>query len=115
MAGRRSATTPRWAAASSASAADGPVFCGDAIADPLTGLEAARVVAESLGRGGGELIEVSMAGVAAGYAALPTQASVSNLPAPPPPVPPAARPAARLGADNEAVRRMVTERGCPPC
>ena len=96
-------------------AADGPVFCGDAIADPLTGLEAARAVAESLGRGGGELIEVSMAAVAAGYAALPTQASVSNLPAPPPPVPSAARPAARLGADNEAVRRMVTERGCAPC
>ena len=96
-------------------ASDGPVFCGDAIADPLTGLEAALVVAESLGRGGGEVIEVSMAGVAAGYAALPTQASASNLPAPPPPVPPAARPAARLGADNEAVRRIVTERGCPPC
>ncbi|WP_414738966.1 TetR/AcrR family transcriptional regulator [Mycobacterium nebraskense] len=25
------------------------------------------------------------------------------------------RPAAALGADNEAVRRMVTERGCLPC
>jgi crotonobetainyl-CoA:carnitine CoA-transferase CaiB-like acyl-CoA transferase len=96
-------------------AADGPVFCGDAIADPLTGLEAARVVAESLGRGGGELIEVSMAAVAAGYAALPTQASLSDLPAPPPPVPPPGRPAARLGADNEAVRRLVAERGCLPC
>lgn len=96
-------------------AADGPVFCGDAIADPLTGLEAARVVADALDRGGGELIEVSMANVAAGYAALPMQASVSNRPAPPPPVPPPARPAARLGADNEAVRRLVAEKGCPPC
>ncbi|KLO40385.1 acyl-CoA transferase [Mycobacterium nebraskense] len=96
-------------------AADGPVFCGDAIADPLTGLEATRVVAESLGRGGGELIEVSMAAVAAGYAALPTQASVANRPAPPPPPPATGRPAAALGADNEAVRRMVTERGCLPC
>ncbi|WP_083184596.1 CoA transferase [Mycobacterium malmoense] len=96
-------------------AADGPVFCGDAIADPLTGLEAARVVADALDRGGGELIEVSMANVAAGYAALPMQASVSNRPAPPPPVPPPARPAARLGADNEAVRRLVVEKGCPPC
>ncbi|OBH74654.1 acyl-CoA transferase [Mycobacterium scrofulaceum] len=96
-------------------AADGPVFCADAIADPLTGLEATRVVADSLGRGGGELIEVSMAAVAAGYAVLPTQASVSNLPAPPPRVPPAARPAAPLGADNEAVRRMVAERSCGRC
>lgn len=96
-------------------AADGPVFCADAIADPLTGLEATRVVADSLGRGGGELIEVSMAAVAAGYAALPTQASVSSLPAPPPRVPPAARPAAKLGADNETVRRMVAERSCGRC
>ena len=52
--------------------ADDPVFCGDAIADPLTGLEATRAVNQSLGRGGGELIEVSMAAVAATYAALPT-------------------------------------------
>ncbi|OBI17789.1 CoA transferase [Mycobacterium sp. E2497] len=96
-------------------AADGPVFCGDAIADPLTGLEATRLIAGSLGRGGGELIEVSMAAVAAGYAALPTQPSRADRPAPPPPIPPPARPAARLGADNEAVRRMVAQRGCPPC
>ena len=45
-----------------------PVFCGDAIADPLTGLHAALAVAESLSRGGGELIELSMAAVAATYA-----------------------------------------------
>ena len=51
---------------------DGPVFCGDAIADPLTGLEAASAVADSLSRGGGELIQLSMAAVAATYAALPT-------------------------------------------
>ena len=47
-----------------------PEFCGDAIADPLTGLHAALAVAESLRRGGGELIEMSMAAVAAGYALL---------------------------------------------
>lgn len=96
-------------------AADGPVFCGDAIADPLAGLEATRLICESLGRGGGELIEVSMAAVAAGYAELPMRASVANQPAPPPPVPPAARPAARLGADNDTVRRLVAERISPPC
>jgi crotonobetainyl-CoA:carnitine CoA-transferase CaiB-like acyl-CoA transferase len=49
---------------------DAPEFCGDAIADPLTGLHAALAVAESLRRGGGELIEMSMAAVAAGYALL---------------------------------------------
>lgn len=48
-----------------------PEFCGDAIADPLTGLHAALAVAESLRRGGGELIEMSMAAVAACYALLP--------------------------------------------
>ncbi len=89
---------------------DGPVFCGDAIADPLTGLEATLAVVESLGRGGGELIQVSMAEVAATYAALPTGASASAHPAPAPPMPPAATPAAGLGADNDRVRRLVSER-----
>src|SRR3984893_569462 len=32
-------------------AADGPVFCGDAIADPLSGLDAARAVCAALRRG----------------------------------------------------------------
>ena len=49
----------------------GPVFCGDAIADPLSGLEATRAIGESLRRGGGEVIDVAMAQVAARYAALP--------------------------------------------
>ena len=61
-------------------AADGPVFCGDAIADPLTGLEAVRAVGQSLRRGGGEVIDVSMAQVAARYAALP-QSTDSDAPA----------------------------------
>lgn len=93
----------------------GPVFCGDAIADPLAGLEASRAVTESLGRGGGELIDVAMAGVAATYAALPAHASVRTHPAPPPPVPPAGTPSAALGADNDAVRRLVAERRCLSC
>jgi len=93
----------------------GPVFCGDAIADPLTGLEATRAVADSLGRGGGELIHVSMAGVAATYAALPTGASVAGQPAPPPHAPPACGPAPEMGADNDAVRRLVRERHCLSC
>ncbi len=95
--------------------AGGPVFCADAIADPLTGLEAAAAVAESLGRGGGESIDVSMAGVAATYAALPTVASVSEDAAPPPAAPRASVPAAELGADNQAVRHVVSERRCLTC
>jgi crotonobetainyl-CoA:carnitine CoA-transferase CaiB-like acyl-CoA transferase len=96
-------------------AIDGPVFCGDAITDPLTGLDAALAVVESLGRGGGELIHVSMAAVAATYAALPTAASASDFPATPPQAPPASGPAPELGADNDAVRRIVVERGCLSC
>ncbi len=52
----------------------GPVFCGDAIADPLTGIEAAGAVVESLRRGGGEVIDIAMAEVAATYAMLPALA-----------------------------------------
>ena len=89
---------------------EGPVFCADAIADPLAGLEATSAVVESLSRGGGELIEVSMAAVAATYAALPRQPSSAPHPAAPPAAPPPAEPAAGLGADNDTVRRMVCER-----
>jgi hypothetical protein len=93
----------------------GPVFCGDAIADPLTGLEATRAVAQSLHRGGDEVIDVSMAQVAARYAALPrtswTAAITANRPQAPPPSPPASP----LGYDNAAVRHIVSERLCAPC
>jgi hypothetical protein len=41
-----------------------PVFCGDAIADPLSGLFAAAGAFRSLASGGGHLVEVSMAAVA---------------------------------------------------
>jgi hypothetical protein len=94
--------------------ADGPVFCGDAIADPLTGLEATRAVGESLRRGGGEVVEVSMAQVAARYAAL-TQSADSDAPATSPTLPPAVPPASPLGADNAAVELLVSQRLCAPC
>ena len=90
---------------------DGPVFLGDAIADPLSGLEAARAVGESLRRGGGEVIDVSMAQVAARYAAL-MQSPGCDVP---PALPPTAPPASPLGADNAAVALMVAERLCAPC
>ncbi|HEX3966254.1 MAG TPA: CoA transferase [Trebonia sp.] len=46
-----------------------PVFCADAIADPLTGVCGALVVARSLAAGGGELIDLPMREVAGVFAA----------------------------------------------
>jgi CoA-transferase family III len=87
----------------------GPVFCGDAIADPLTGLEATLAVTESLRRGGGELIHVAMAAVAASYAKLPTAEAFSAYPALPPRPPRVGLTAPELGADNAAVRHLISE------
>jgi hypothetical protein len=42
-----------------------PVFCADAIADPLTGVCGALAVSRSLAEGGGHLIDLSMRAVAA--------------------------------------------------
>jgi crotonobetainyl-CoA:carnitine CoA-transferase CaiB-like acyl-CoA transferase len=87
-----------------------PEFCGDAIADPLTGLQAALAVAESLNRGGGELIEMSMAAIAATYAELPRS--------PETPCAATLQPrtaAGRLGADNATVNRLVAERRLAAC
>jgi hypothetical protein len=44
------------------------VFCGDAIADPLSGLHAALSVLAALVAGGGWLVDVAMAGVCADLA-----------------------------------------------
>lgn len=83
-----------------------PEFIGDAIADPLTGLEAAAAVHASLRRGGGELIDIAMAEVAAGYAQCD---SVPTAPADP--VRPAVAAAApALGADNARVERPPAQR-----
>jgi crotonobetainyl-CoA:carnitine CoA-transferase CaiB-like acyl-CoA transferase len=90
----------------------GPVFCGDAIADPLTGLESALAVAHSLTRGGGETIEVSMSAVAATYAKLPIASSQSPMSAVPPRRVP---PAPTLGAHNAAVDALVSQRNSVPC
>lgn len=91
----------------------GPVFCGDAIADPLTGLESALAVAHSLQRGGGETIEVAMAGVAAAYAAFSAGQPVS--PISPPQAPTSFPPAAALGADIAAVESIVAQRNSVSC
>jgi hypothetical protein len=108
-------------------AAGEPVFCADAIADPLTGLAGALAVARSVGAGGGELIDLSMRAVAAAYAAAPDPDHGSHevradgsdtivrcarlgreqmvLP-PARPVP--GSPAADLGADTDAVLSWLT-------
>jgi CoA-transferase family III len=96
-------------------ATDGPVFCGDAIADPLAGLEAVRAVAQSLHRGGDEVIDVSMAQVAARYAALPRTSWTAAITVAAPQAPPPSPPASPLGADNAAVRHIVSEKLCAPC
>jgi hypothetical protein len=87
-----------------------PVFCGDAIADPLTGLHAALASAESLSRGGGELIELSMAAVAATYAADDRAAEKPCAATPAP-----SDPAPELGADNAVVEQLLTERRLASC
>ncbi len=50
---------------------DGPLFCADAIADPLTGLTAADACLEKIRSGGRWLLDVSMASVSAGLAGPP--------------------------------------------
>jgi CoA-transferase family III len=87
---------------------DGPVFVGDAIADPLTGMTAAQAVLDALGRGGGEVIGVALAEVAACYAASPLATPKSAEP-PRIPAPPSTASRA-LGADNQHVRDLIEAR-----
>jgi hypothetical protein len=42
-----------------------PLFCGDAIADPLTGMHAALAALASYRNGGGEILDVALCNVAA--------------------------------------------------
>ncbi|PQD98823.1 CoA transferase [Mycobacterium sp. EPG1] len=87
-----------------------PQFCGDAIADPLTGIHAAAAVLAARNRGGGELLEISMAAVAAEYAHRRQGDDILCA------APPLIRASAReLGADTEDVDRMVGDRSAAPC
>lgn len=88
---------------------DDPVFCADAIADPLAGIEAAAAVVDSLARGGGELITLSLGAVAAGYAALPVCPARAKYPALPPQRPRIDAVGPTLGADDDLVRHLVAE------
>lgn len=89
-----------------------PVFCADAVADPLTGIEAASAVTAALVAGGGALIDISLAHTAARHAAAGTSAPPRDavLPAPAPPMPVDWGRAPELGADNAEVERIVAQR-----
>lgn len=89
---------------------DAPRFCGDAIADPLTGMQAALAVLESRTRGGGEIVELSMAAVAAHYAQLPLD---DEKPCTAMPLVDAR--AAGIGVHNNVVDHLVAERLAASC
>lgn len=93
--------------------ADGkPTFCGDAIADPLTGLSAAQAVVEALDDGGGQLVEIAMAEVAASYTRLPDALDApAHKSLPPRPC----RPASTIGADNTAVVQLLAAKARATC
>lgn len=87
----------------------GPLFVGDAIADPLTGLHAAAAVVDALANGGGELVELSMSATAAGYAGF--VGGASREPIEPEPGPSASA----LGADEATVQVLLNERHSVSC
>jgi len=110
-------------------AAGDPVFCADAVADPLTGMHGALAVCESLASGGGELIDLAMRDVAAAFAAAPgpdhgphevrpdgtvaclASGRTQEILAPRRPSPPG-KPAAELGADTGAVLAGLAPSSC---
>jgi hypothetical protein len=81
---------------------DGPLFCADAIADPLTGLTAAGACVDALRAGGRRLLDVSMAAVSADLAGPTVPTSTGLAPAAPHARQPTAK-ASDLGADTGRV------------
>jgi CoA-transferase family III len=79
-----------------------PLFCADAVADPVTGLTAADACLDALARGGRYLLDVSMAGVCSGLGG-PTLHAPPTLAASDPKARVAARPGPALGADTAEV------------
>lgn len=83
---------------------DGPLFCADAVADPLAGLYAARAALAGWLRGGGVLLDVALREVAAhaiGIVEAPRERA--DVPVAPPRARPVRRHARSLGADTRAV------------
>src|SRR5262249_30559314 len=69
-------------------ARDEPVFCGDALADPITGLAGALAVLRSREAGGGELIDLAMSRAAARAAGAPARLAPTSAGSPRRPAPP---------------------------
>lgn len=93
-----------------------PVFCGDAIADPLTGLHAALLALAAWLQGGGQLLDVSLHGVVSYCSLAPAHLTESGAntdpadttePTPADAAPPVARMsagvAAELGAHTSSI------------
>jgi crotonobetainyl-CoA:carnitine CoA-transferase CaiB-like acyl-CoA transferase len=107
-----------------------PVFCGDAIADPITGLSAAVGALTSVVDGGGHLVDVPMVDAVAATMAVPVAPAAAHLSsdgdwqvvtatgvhpvAAPRALPPSMVRAAALGADTAAVLHAVGL-GAAPC
>jgi hypothetical protein len=79
-----------------------PLFCADAVADPVTGLTAANACLDALAGGGRWLLDVSMAGVCAGMAG-PTLPASPDIAVADPTARMADRSAPELGADTGQV------------
>ncbi len=60
-------------------AEDDPCFCGDALADPLTGLHAAAIALAFVASGRGGVLDVSLRDVAACAAALPIDLAATEI------------------------------------
>jgi len=80
----------------------GPLFCGDAVADPLTGLAAADACLQALQTGGRWLLDVSMSDVSAGLAG-PTLPVLRGVAVSLPQARPVEARAPALGADTARV------------
>ncbi len=83
-----------------------PMFCADAVADPLTGLSAASACLDTLAGGGRWLLDVSMAGVCAGLAG-PTLPVAPETVVADPRARVAGRRAPQLGADTVRVLEVM--------
>jgi len=110
-------------AAATGGADEGPLFCGDAIADPLAGLHGALAALASWRAGGGHLLDLALRDVAAfalrfaappeaarvragaGGAAFAVEVAGRQEPVAAPRARPPRAPARPLGADSEAVLR----------
>ncbi len=79
-----------------------PLFCADAVADPITGLAAANACLHALASGRRWLLDVSMAGVSAEFAG-PVLPASPDVAVAPPRARPVVRAAPELGADTAQV------------